>query len=62
MFFFFFFQNSFNTLCSIFINIIVALSDYNSISFTVSRELKFFIFPTALATFAKNSFQVKIVN
>lgn len=53
------FQDLFNVLCSIFINLIVTLSGYDSISFTDNRQLNCSVFPIALATYSKNTSQVR---
>lgn len=55
------FQDLFDVLCSIFINLIVTLSGYDSISFTNNRKLNCSVFPVALATYSKNISQVRIM-
>lgn len=56
--FFFFFQNSFGVLCSIFVNLILALSGYDSMSSKIDEKCNHSVFPLALATFSKKSSQV----
>lgn len=52
------FENDlFDVLCSIFINFIVKLSGYDTISFTFNRKLNCSVFPVALATYSKNTSQ-----
>ncbi|KAL5242600.1 hypothetical protein ACI65C_010010 [Semiaphis heraclei] len=46
-----------DVLCSIFINLIVTLSGYNSVSFINNRKLNCSVFPVALATYSKNTSQ-----
>ncbi|VVC38584.1 Armadillo-like helical,Domain of unknown function DUF3730 [Cinara cedri] len=50
-------KDSFCLLCSIFIDLIITLSGYNSISFNNDKNLKWVVFPLALATFSKNTSQ-----
>ncbi|XP_060848840.1 uncharacterized protein LOC132928291 isoform X1 [Rhopalosiphum padi] len=47
----------FDILCSIFINLIVTLSGYNTMSFIDNRKLNSSVFPVALATYSKNTSQ-----
>lgn len=56
-----FFQDLLDVLCSIFINLIVTLSGYNSVSFINNRKLNCSVFPVALATYSKNTSQVRMM-
>jgi len=55
------FQDLLDVLCSIFINLIVTLSGYDSVSFTNNSKLNCSVFPVALATYSKNTSQVRMM-
>lgn len=59
---FYFFQNSFDVLCTIFINLILTLSGYNSINFSNdNKQNSLVLFPLALVTFSKKTSKVIII-
>lgn len=50
-----------DVLCSVFINLISTLSGYDSVSFKNVRKLNCSVFPVALATYSKNTSQVRML-